>query len=55
MSSLQKRWRTRYLPTGARLLAFSQVDAMAVAAQELVAAARSGEPHQVDVAFGAHR
>jgi hypothetical protein len=31
----------------------SQVNAMRVAAQELVAAARSGQPHEVDVAFGA--
>ena len=31
----------------------SQVKAMRVAAQELVVAARSGQPHEVDVAFGA--
>ena len=31
----------------------SQVDGIGVAAQELLAAARSGQPHQVDVAFGA--
>jgi predicted dehydrogenase len=31
----------------------SQVNAMRDAAQELVAAARSGQPHEVDVAFGA--
>lgn len=31
----------------------SQVEAMKIAAQELVAAAESGQPHVVDVAFGA--
>ena len=31
----------------------SQVDALRFAAQELVAAVRSGQPHEVDVAFGA--
>ena len=31
----------------------SQVEAMRVAAEELAAAARSGQPHEVDVAFGA--
>lgn len=31
----------------------SQVDAIRVAAQELAAAARSGQPHEVDVHFGA--
>jgi predicted dehydrogenase len=31
----------------------SHVDAMRVAAQELAAAVRSGQPHEVDVAFGA--
>ena len=31
----------------------SQVDAMRVAAQELATAARSGQPHELDVGFGA--
>ncbi|MGH3306555.1 MAG: gfo/Idh/MocA family oxidoreductase, partial [Nocardioides sp.] len=31
----------------------SPSDLLAIAAQELVESARSGEPHEVDVAFGA--